>query len=37
MEFAMLMRNGKRQITEGIELLNQERIKTLEEKETNKY
>ena len=31
------MRNGKRQMTEGIELPNQEKIKTLEEKETYEY
>ena len=28
----LIMRSGKRQITEGIELLNQERIRTLREK-----
>ena len=38
MEFGMLiMENGKRQITEGIELSNQEKIRTLDEKENYKY
>ena len=31
------MKSGKRQMTEGIELLNQEKIITLEEHETYKY
>ena len=31
------MKNGKRQIMEGIELPNQERIRTLGEKENYKY
>ena len=31
------MRSGKRQIAEGIELPNQERMRTLGEKETYKY
>ena len=35
---AMLrMKNGKWHMTEGIELPNQEKVRTLEEKETNKY
>ena len=33
----LIMRSRKRQITEGIELPNQERIRMLREKETNKY
>ena len=33
----LIMRSGKRQITEGIELSNQERIKMFEVKETYKY
>ena len=33
----LIMRSGKRQMTEGIELPNQERIRTLGEKETYKY
>ena len=33
----LIMKNGKRQITEGTELPNQERIKTLGEKENHKY
>ena len=33
----LIMSGGKRQITEGIELTNQERIRTLGEKESNKY
>ena len=33
----LIMRSRKRQMTEGIELPNQERIRTLEEKETYKY
>ena len=33
----LIMRSGKRHIMEGIKLPNQERIKTLKEKETNKY
>ena len=37
-KYAMLiMKSGKRHLTPGIELLNQGKIKTLEEKETNKY
>ena len=37
-KFAMLiMRSGKGQMTEGIELPNQKRIRTLGEKETYKY
>ena len=31
------MRRGKRRMTEGIELLNHGKIRTLEEKETYKY
>ena len=31
------MKNGKRQMTKGIELLNQNKIRTLGEKETYKY
>ena len=31
------MKNGKRQKTEGIELPNQKRIRTLEKMENNKY
>ena len=34
---AMLTRSGKRQIIEGIELPNQEKIRTLREKENYKY
>ena len=38
MDFGMLlMKSVKRQITEGINLLNQERIRTFGEKENNKY
>ena len=33
---AMKMRSGKRQMTEGIELSNQEKIRTLGGKKTNK-
>ena len=33
---AMIMRNGKKKITEGTELPNQERIRKLGEKETYK-
>ena len=33
----LIMKSGKRQITEGIELPNQERTRTLVEKETYKY
>ena len=33
----LIMKSGKRQITEGIELPNQERNRTLEEKENYKY
>ena len=33
----LITKSGKRQITEGIELLNQERIKTLGEMENYKY
>ena len=33
----LVMKSGKRQITEGIEQPNQEKIRTLREKETNKY
>ena len=33
----LIMRSGKRQITEGTELSNQERIRTLGEKENHKY
>ena len=37
-KYAMLvMKNGKRHTTEGIELLNQEKIRTLGGKETYKY
>ena len=37
-KFAMLMRGKKKwSITEGIELPNQEKIRTLEEKKTYKY
>ena len=37
-KYAMqIMRSGKWQMTEGIELPNQEKIKTLVEKETYKY
>ena len=37
-KFAMLIRkSGKRETTEGTELLNQESIRTLEEKENYKY
>ena len=31
------MRSGKRHMTEGIELSNQEKIRTFEEKETYKF
>ena len=43
MEFAIekcamqILRSGKRQMTEGIKLPNQEKIKTLGEKENYKY
>ena len=33
----LIMRGGKRQIREEIELSNQEKIRTLREKETYKY
>ena len=33
----LIMKRGKRQMTEGIELLNQEKIRTQEEAETYKY
>ena len=33
----LMMKNGKRQIMEGIEQPNQEKIRTLGEKETYKY
>ena len=33
----LVMKSGKRHMTDGIELANQERIRTLEEKETYKY
>ena len=33
----LIMKSGKRQIREGIEQPNQERIRTLEEKENYKY
>ena len=33
----IIMRSWKRQIIQGTELPNQERIRTLREKETNKY
>ena len=33
----LIMRSGKRQITQGIEQPNQEKISTLREKETYKY
>ena len=33
----LIMKSGKRQMTEGIELINQEKIRTLGEKETYKY
>ena len=32
----LIMKSGKKQMTEGIELLNQEKIRTLGEKETYK-
>ena len=32
-----IVKSGKREITEGIELSNQERIRTLREKEIYKY
>ena len=33
----LIMKSGKRHITNGMELPNQEKIRTLEEKETYKY
>ena len=33
----LIMRSGKRQLTEGIELLNQEKSRTLGEKKTREY
>ena len=33
----LIMKSGKEQMTEGIELPNQEKIRTLEEKETYNY
>ena len=33
----LIMKSGKRQILEGIELLNHERVRTLKEKENYKY
>ena len=33
----LIMKKGKRQVTEGIELPNQERIRRFREKETDKY
>ena len=33
----VIMKSGKRQITEGIELPNQEKVRKLREKETYKY
>ena len=33
----LIMKSGKRQIMEGMELLNQERIRTLREKENYKF
>ena len=33
----LIIKSGKREIAEGIELLNQERIRTLGENETYKY
>ena len=33
----LIMKSGKRKITEGIELPNQERIRMLREKENSKY
>ena len=33
----LIMKSGKRKMTEGIELLNEEKIRTLREKETYKY
>ena len=33
----LIMKSGKRQITEGIELLSQKSIRTLREKETYEY
>ena len=33
----LLMKNGHRHMTEGVELANQEKIRTLVEKETYKY
>ena len=33
----LVMKNGKRHLTDGIELPNQEKIRTLGEKETDKY
>ena len=33
----LVMKSGKQQLTEGMELLNQDKIKTLAENETYKY
>ena len=33
----LVMKSGKRRITDGMELLNQDKIRTLGEKETYKY
>ena len=33
----LVMKSGKRHLTEGVELPNQEKLRTLEEKETDKY
>ena len=33
----LIMRSGKKQMPEGMELSDQERIRTLREKKTNKY
>ena len=33
----LVMKSGKRHLTDGMELPNQEKIRTLEEKETYKY
>ena len=33
----LVMKSGKRRLTDGVELLNQHKIKTLAENKTNKY
>ena len=33
----LVMKSGKRQLTDGMELPNQDKIRTLSENETNKY